>query len=181
MRKIKLTVLVLLVLSFATKAEDVTAKLATWKPFRFFTGAWEGTGEGKAGVSKGKLEVKFLMNGKFLQFKNESLFEPQEKNPKGERHEDFGFISYDKTRKKFVFRQFHVEGFINQYVLDSISDDQKTFTFVSESIENGPPGLQCKLIYTVMNDNEFQQIFELSFPGKEFECYMKGTMKRKKE
>lgn len=28
-----------------------------------------------------------------------------------------GFLSYDKAAQKLVLRQFHVEGFVNQYVL----------------------------------------------------------------
>jgi Domain of unknown function (DUF6597) len=32
---------------------------------------------------------------------------PQEKNPKGEAHEDVGFISYDEAAQKLVLRQFH--------------------------------------------------------------------------
>jgi len=114
-----------------------------------------------------------------LKVTNKSIFEPQEKNPKGEIHEDFGFFSFDTIRKKFVFRQFHGEGFVNQYVLDSISDDKKTLTFVSELIENAPPGLKAKLSYTVLNDNEFQLSFELAFPGQEFACYSTGKLKRK--
>jgi len=46
--------------------------------------------------------------------RNQSTYPPQAKNPKGEQHEDRGFISYDKARKKFVLRQFHVEGFVNR-------------------------------------------------------------------
>lgn len=170
-------ILTLLIFPFLTAAED-TEKPDTWKPFRFFVGKWEGEGEGKSGISKGKQEFQFVLNGKFLQVSNKSVFEPQEKNPKGEVHEDFGLFSYDTIRKKFVFRQFHVEGFVNQYVLDSISDDQKTFSFVSEQIENAPPGLKAKLIYKILNENEFQLNFELAFPGKDFDCYAAGKMRR---
>ena len=38
--------------------------------------------------------------------KTRSVFEPTEKNPKGEIHEDFGVFSYDRTRKTFVMREF---------------------------------------------------------------------------
>ena len=40
--------------------------------------------------------------------KTRSVFEPTEKNPKGEIHEDFGVFSYDRTRKTFVMRGFYV-------------------------------------------------------------------------
>ena len=96
-----------------------------WKPLQFFVGKWEGSGEGKPGVSSGKQEFAFVLGGRFLQVRNEAVFEPQESNPKGERHEDWGFFSYDQLRKAYVFRQFHVEGFVNQYVCAGPSADGK--------------------------------------------------------
>lgn len=150
-----------------------------WEPFKFFVGSWKGTGEGKPGKSKLEAEFKFIFNGKFLQVKGKSMFEPQEKNPKGEVHEDLGFVSYDRIRGKFVLRQFHVEGFVNQYVLDTLSADGKTFIFLSESIENIPSGWKAKVTYRILNDNEFSLVFELAAPGKELECYSENHLKRK--
>lgn len=176
--KISFILLALSMLLITAAAENME-KPDTWESFRFFVGKWEGEGQGGPGISKGKQEFQFVLNEKYLQVTNQSIFEPQEKNPKGEIHEDFGFFSFDTMRKKFVFRQFHGEGFVNQYVLDSVSDDKKVYTFVTEQIENAPPGLKAKLIYTILNANEFQLSFELAFPGKEFACYSKGTLKRK--
>jgi hypothetical protein len=99
-------------------------------------GIWEGTGTGQPGVSKIQREYRLVLNDKFLHVQNKSTYEPQPKNPKGEVHQDWGMMSFDKTRKKFVFRQFHVEGFVNQYVMTST--DGKTIIFTSESIENIP-------------------------------------------
>jgi hypothetical protein len=112
--------------------------------------------------------------------KNKSTYEPQEKNPKGEVHEDIGYISYDRMRKKFVLRQFHVEGFVNQFALDSISSDGKTIVFLSEAIENIPAGWRAKETYHIASENEFTETFELAPLGKEFEVYSKVTLKRVK-
>ena len=105
--------------------------------FQIFVGSWEGTSEGCSGTSKTKCFYEFVLNGKFIQVRNKSVFEPQDKNSKGDTHEDIGYLSYDGNRKNFVLRQFHVEGFVNQYVLDSLTDD-RTIVFVTESIENIP-------------------------------------------
>ncbi len=149
-----------------------------WKPLQFFIGKWEGSGEGKPGVSRGTQEFSFVLGGYFLQVKNEAVFEPQEKNPKGERHEDWGFFSYDRLRKAFVFRQFHVEGFFNQYVCAGPSRDGKTFVFLSETLENLPPGSQARLTYRILDDDNFEQTFDLAAPGREMEGYSKGVMTR---
>jgi hypothetical protein len=156
------------------KKEDV------WEPFKFFVGSWKGTGEGKPGKSKLEGESKFIFNGKFLQVKGKAVFEPQEKNKKGEVHEDLGFISYDSNRGKFVLRQFHVEGFVTQYVLDTLSSDGKTFVFLSESIENIPADWKAKVTYKILNEDEFLVVFELAAPGKDLECYSENHLKRKR-
>lgn len=151
-----------------------------WKPVKFFVGKWEGTGKGQPGTSNVEREYKFTLNGRFLQVGHKSTYAPQEKNPKGEIHEDLGFFSYDKARKQFIFRQFHVEGFVNHYVLSSISADGKTLVFDTESIENIPAGFKGRETYKILNENEFTETFEIAEPGKDFEVYSENRFKRKK-
>jgi len=130
MRKAFLIILLFPGLLFAGAGE----KQDVWKPFRFFIGKWNGEGKGCPGTCQLKAESKFIFDGKFLEIKGKAVFKPQESNPKGRVHEDLGFISYNQNRKKFVLRQFHAEGLVTDYVLDSISPDEKTFTFLSENI-----------------------------------------------
>jgi len=151
-----------------------------WALFRFFVGDWEGRGEGGPGVSTGEQTFSFILRGAYLHVRNKAVFTPQEKNPKGEIHEDWGVFSYDKARKTYVLRQFHVEGFVNQYVLENMPPDGKTYVFVTEAIENIPAGFKARLTYKVLDADTFEQTFDLAAPGKEFECYSKGVMKRKK-
>lgn len=54
---------------------------------------------------------------------------PAIQNPEGEIHEDYGIISSDEARKVFVFRQFHSEGFVNQYILNDSLSNNKTLIF----------------------------------------------------
>lgn len=151
-----------------------------WQPFNFFVGKWEGTGTGKPGVSNVEREYRLTLNNKFMHVHNVSTYEPQPKNPKGEIHEDWGMISFDKSRKQFVFRQFHVESFVIQYVSTSISDDGKTIVFASEGIENIPAGWRARETYKIINADEFVEVFELAGPGKDFEIYSEGRLHRKK-
>ena len=90
-------------------------------PFKFFTGAWTGDSEGQPGKGKYDRTYEFVMNNKFIEVKNKSTYPPSQNDPKGDVHEDHGFIRYDKVRKTFVLRQFHIEGFVNQYKIESIS------------------------------------------------------------
>ncbi len=154
-------------------------KQDAWEPLRFFVGSWEAKGQGRPGVSNAEREYKFVLNGKFIEAKNKSVYEPQEQNPKGEVHEDWGLFSYDQSRRKIVFRQFHLEGFVNQYILDSLSADSKTLVFVTESIENIPSGWRARETYKILNKDEFTESFELAAPEKDFEVYIENHFKRK--
>ena len=96
-------------------------------------------------------------------------------------HEDVGFISYDKAAQKLVLRQFHVEGFVNEYVLDSISSDGRTLVFVTRSIENIPAGWRGRETYRIVSDDdEFVETFALAEPGKEFATYSETRFRRKR-
>ena len=117
MRKAILLSLLFPVLIFAQSNQPPEAKKPdVWEPMKYLVGKWEGSSQGQPGEGAVEREYGFILNGKYLQVKNKSVYKPQEKNPKGEVHEDRGYISIDRTRRLFVFRQFHVEGFVNTYV-----------------------------------------------------------------
>lgn len=169
--------LLLTATSFFAQSKSITD---VWQPVKYFVGQWEGTGKGKPGESKVRREYRFVLNGKFLQVQNQSEYAPQPTNPKGELHEDWGLMSFDKARKQFVLRQFHVEGFVSQYVTTDISADSKTIVFTSESIENIPAGYRARETYKIIGEDEFTETFELAAPGKEFEVYTENRLRRKK-
>jgi hypothetical protein len=93
------------------------------------------------------------------------------------KNEDEGFFSFDRARKRLVLGQFHVEGFVNQYVQDSESSSQKR-VFTTESIENIPAGWRARETYVVHGPDEFEEIFELAEAGSPFELYSRPRLKR---
>ena len=153
------------------------AKSDPFAPLRFFVGTWHGEQSGDPGHGTSERTYGFVLNDRFLQVKNTSTYPPQEKNKAGEVHNDIGMIGYDKARKKFVFRQFHVEGFVNTYVQEETSDPKK-MVFVSEAIENIAPGWRARETYFFLNENEFMERFELAEPGKDFALYAEAHLKR---
>src|SRR5262245_33517074 len=88
------------------------------QPLAFLVGRWEGSSDGQPGHGTVQREYVRILNSRFIQERNRSVYAPQDKNPKGETHEHVGMFSFDKSRGCMVFRQFHVEGFVNQYVAD---------------------------------------------------------------
>jgi hypothetical protein len=173
-----LTLLTLLV--SAAMFAQTDRKSDVWLPFKFFIGSWEGAAKGQSGDGKVEREYQFILNQKYLQAQNKTVYAPSKQNPAGEVHEDWGIFSYDRSRKKIVLRQFHVEGFVNQYVLDSLATDGKYITFITEGIENIAPGWRAKETYKILNDNEFIETFALAAPGKDFEVYSESHLVRKK-
>lgn len=79
-----------------------------FSPVRQLIGKWEGDSQGKPGVGKMEREYVFVLRDRFVQVSNKATYPAQEKNPKGETHEDLGFIGYDRALKKLIFRQFHI-------------------------------------------------------------------------
>ena len=149
-----------------------------WTELNFLEGHWQGMGSGQPGSGKYERSYEFILNHKFLHVRNKSTYPPQKQNPDGEVHEDWGFMSYDKLRNSYVYRQFHLEGFVNQYALEYLSPDGTEIVFVSESIENIPPGWRAKESYQVISPDEFIETFELAEPGKDFEVYTRCHLKR---
>ena len=170
----------LLLLSTFSKAQ-VSKKDSLWLPFNYFVGEWIGTSNGEPGIGMHERSYKWILDKRYIEVNSKATYVPSDANDqKGEVHEDAGYFSYDKNRKVFKLRQFHVEGFVNEFVLDSISPDKKTIVFVTESIENIPTGWRAKEMYRILNENEIEETFELAGPGKDFELYTRVKLRRQK-
>ena len=128
--------MLLLILTAATNSiAEAQQTEDRWAAFQPLVGKWKGTGQGPTGAPVQNVEWKFVLGGSLLQCTTSS-------QARGDHHQDIGLISYDTSRQKFIYRAFHSEGFVNQYVA-TISPDGTVIEFVSESIENGPPGLRA--------------------------------------
>jgi hypothetical protein len=151
----------------------------TLAPLARLLGEWSGTSEGQHGKGQAERQYERVLGAKFIQVRNRSTYPMQEKNPKGEVHEDTGFFSFDSARKRIVFRQFHVEGFVAQYALDPSSTVDRV-VFTSESIENISVGFRARETYVFSGTDQFEEIFEIAEPGKDFEVYSRSRLTRRK-
>jgi hypothetical protein len=177
MRRIGLIFLFLPYFSFT----QATKKDSLWFVLKPFIGTWVGKGEGEPGKGHYERSYQFILNKNFIEIKNKSTYPPTTNHPKGEVHEDIGYFSYDKAKKKFKLRQFHIESFVNTFVIDSISDDKKTIVFISKDIENIPKGYRAKETYRLLNDNEIEETFEIAEPAKDFKVYTKVRLIRQRQ
>ena len=142
-------------------------------------GKWAGAAEGQPGIGTTEREYERMLGSRFIRARNRTTYPPQEKNPKGERHEDEGVFSFDRARKRIVLRQFHVEGFVNTYVQD-LDAKPGTVSFTTEAIENIPAGWLARETYIFHNPGEVEEVFELAESGKPFTVYSRARLKRVK-
>lgn len=145
----------------------------------FIIGNWNGTGTGFGNsTSTIKASYNFIMNKKYIEVTHESHFKPTEKKPKGEHHIDKGFISFDTSRNKIMYRQFNNEGYVNQYILNEELSSENKLIFETETIENFVPGGKARLTIKKINETGIQTIFDVSFPNKEFSCFGTNNLKK---
>jgi hypothetical protein len=152
----------------------------SWAALRIMVGKWEGSAAGVPGKGRSTREFRFEMNERFLSEHGKILWEPKSAAEKAAVHEDFGWFSYDSNLMKIVWRQFHDEGFVNEYTLDSASADGKSLDFVSVRIENIAPGWRAKESFRMLSADEMEATFWLAAPGKDFEVYVRSQLKRVK-
>jgi hypothetical protein len=148
-----------------------------WVPLRFLIGRWEGTSSGQPGNGTVVRECRFILRDRFIECRNTSTYPAQEKNPKGEVHEDIAYLSYDRSSKSFKMRMFHVEGFVTEYVATPGGSSEMVFN--SETLENIPAGWRARETWRITGDS-FLEVFELAAPEKEFMQYAETRLTRRR-
>ena len=149
-----------------------------WQPVRYLDGSWEGTSTGEGGAGTARRTYTFVLKNRYLHERNVSTYPPQEKDKAGEVHEHWSFISYDRARKTLVLRQFHPEGFVNQYLINSAESTPTKLVFDSERFENYDNTARARETYEVISADEFIETFELGEPGKPLQVYSRNHFKR---
>jgi hypothetical protein len=149
-----------------------------WVAFRSLLGSWTGDAQGEPGIGRADRVYGFVLRERYLEIRNRTIYPPQDKNPEGEVHEDLGLLSYDKHRKMYVLREFHVEGFVIHYLLDLAEVDRGRIVMTSEAIENIAPGWRARTTYHILGPDQFREEFDLAGPGKEWERYSTTEFQR---
>ena len=166
-----------LIVLFAISA---VAQSDPWAPLRVFEGKREGTITGQPGKQASSREYQFVSNGTFLWQHDHSVYEAKSPDAAPKVREDFGYFSYDKFLKTIVWRQYHSEGFVNEYRLKTVGADLRSFEFETVRIENLPMGWRARKSYRVLSADEIEETFSLAPPDKEFETYTVALLKRVK-
>jgi len=172
-----MTVLLGLLLVLQAAGAPTPVPASPWAPIQFLVGEWQGDSEGRPGKGTVKRSYSFVLGDQFLHERNVSSYPPQPKNESGEIHHHWSLFSYDKARRSLVLRQFHQEGFVNQYVTVPTSAPN-TVVFETEAIENIPSGWRARETYEAISPDEFVETFELASGTGPYEVYSKARFKR---
>lgn len=176
--KTLVTLMLLAVLS-ASAATTPSPMNDRWGRVRFLLGTWEGTATGQPGKGTVQRTYELVLDGQFIEERNTSRYDAKP-GQKPEIHEHRGFMSYDKTRKTFMLRHFHEEGFVNLYALNTDKSMAEYLIFDSVAFENFSNEWKARESYEVISPDEFVEIFELAEPGKDFVEYSRNHFKRRK-
>ena len=87
-------------------------------------------------------------------------------------------MSFNNARKLFVLRQFHTEGFVNQYVATTPDFTGNKLVFASEVFENLPSGMKARERYTFTSTDAFEEVFEIAEDGVTFQVYSRNILSR---
>jgi hypothetical protein len=151
---------------------------ARLQPLSRFVGRWRGTGKGEPGNSTVERTYTPVLAGRFIEVRNTSTYTPQTANPKGEVHDDIGYLSFDNGRKLFVLRQFHIEGFVSQYAATTPDFTGNKLVFASEAFENIPASMKARENYAFTSADTFEEVFEIAEDGVTFQVYSHNTLTR---
>ena len=73
-----------------------------------------------------------------------------------------------------LYREFLVEGYVNQYVCEV---EPKQFVCTTETVENGA-GMKARLTLEILDRYRFDETFELAGRGEELELYFTNRWTR---
>jgi len=155
-------------------------KTDIWEPLRFLLGKWTGTCTGKPGIGVVEREFRLVLSDRYIQSIGRTVFEPQEKNPDGEVHEELALFSFDQERKLYVYREFLTEGFVSRYLLEPPEAGATRLAMTTEAIENVPPNWVARLTLMIEGPNAFEETFELKGPNNDWDCYTTSKLQRAK-
>jgi THAP4-like, heme-binding beta-barrel domain len=144
-----------------------------WKPLQFLIGDWVGSGSGKPGEGAGEFSLKLDLDGKILVRRNHNQLAPKPGEKSGATHDDLMIIYPQPGKDLFRADYFDNEGHVIHY---TVSCADRKAVFQSDAAANAP---RFRLTYELKAKGWLMIEFAIAAPGKEFQTYVSGTMKKR--
>jgi len=164
---------VLLLLTLTPYAQQPPA---AWTSWRWLLGDWVGEGGGQPGEGSGWFSFHPDLQGKVLVRRNQANYPHSEDRP-AYTHDDLMVVYVDPATKSTRADYFDNEGHVIRYAV-TVSDDGKTFIFLSPS---DPAGPRYRLSYHILGADNLSLKFEIAPPGSpnQFATYIEAKARRK--
>ena len=157
---------VLALVAATAMAVPAPSGLDAYKPL---LGEWVGTSNGQFGRATVSRKYEKVAAGTAIRYETVARF-VDAAGKATNTHRDFGYITFDRSSKKSLIREFIEEGAVLTYVQESDSP----FQFKSKEIENNPvPHSVARTAWRLDGKDSFVEVFEIAMPGKPF-----GEMQR---
>jgi hypothetical protein len=168
-------VMLALLLAVPPGATPATRAADPWSALRFLVGAWKAeSGQGKPGEAvAGGFNFSVDLDGKVAVRRGRSEFAPRTGEAKGTVHEDLTVVYPKGTGLQALY--WDNEGHVIRY---RVRSEAGTVIFESEP---GQPGPRFRLVYARRGADEVEISFSTAPPGKEFQPYVTGRVRRIRE
>jgi len=140
-------------------------------------GRWEGTAEKPDGTTPGVVEAvyAYTLDGTFLRAETLIAFPSETPDRNVDLRRELVYVSYDVPGGRYRARAFASQGFVG---LESVVLQEGGFVRTSESIENGPDGMQTRITTRFDNEDELTEVVEVAMPGLGFQLYQTRRLRR---
>lgn len=138
----------------------------------FLLGKWEDYRTGRARIGQGFKTCTFIRESNYIYSNNKSIIDPQDRNPEGEIHGDWGIISNDSFVNKFTMCDCYSLGYINSNVLEYIPENPAKYEFNSDNLENVPEGWKARIKLEKIDEDTFEETLDPSQTGRDYVTYL---------
>jgi hypothetical protein len=152
---------------------------AAWKPFQemeFLVGSWSGATEGVPGTGGRFERWQWEFGRSFLVVKATTIFPGRDGKPE-ERHEEIGYYSYDRDRRRYTAVYFLSEGIRGLSDVEILGDGSLRLT--STALENYEPGAKTRRTIQKKSPTEIVHTLEIQLPGRDWVVYFTDKLEKK--
>jgi len=159
--------LLLTIALFGFIAICVGQENSKWDSWKWIIGEWIGEGSGQPGQGSGTFSFSFDLDNNIIIRKSHSEYPASESRPET-IHDDLMIVYPDHQDSSYKAIYFDNEGHTISY---TITFSDKSIIFTSDNIPNTPI---FRLVYTLIDSETVNTLFEMSRDGDNFMPYIEG-------
>lgn len=146
--------------------------------FNFLIGEWKGTSHGVEGDGVCKKSVTVGSDSNLIVSHNDFSFENSKSYPPSDKHEHKSVYSFNKEDSSLVVKVLNSEGHTTCFKEKKKSSGKDKKIFLSQKIENGPPGLKVRRTILKLSDDSYTETLEYKYPSRDYIVWRTTTWEK---